>query len=168
MKIIAKSKTVGTSMIKARVIADSVRGMHANDAVGILTYLSKGASLPVKKTIQSAIANAENNLKISSEFLYISEIRIDKGPIAKINARRFITLGKGGSASFYRKYCHITVVLEEKSSSDTVEVSKKSIKKKKLEVVESEVKMSEVIKKDDAKVSSSDSAKKVSKKEASK
>jgi len=141
MKVKAIAKTVGVSMIKARIVADTVRGMNAQDAVGILTYISKGSALPVRKVIQSAMANAKNNYNLDEKNLVISEIRVDKGPIAKINARRFVTLGKGGSASFYRKYCHITVILDDRESEEIV--SKAKVKSK-LEVVEVESKPAKV------------------------
>jgi len=125
MKVKAVAKKVGVSAIKARVVADTVRGMNAQDAVGILTYVSKGAALPVKKVIQSAIANAKTN-NVNSDTLIISEIRVDKGPMAKINSKRFETLGKGGYARFDRKYCHITVVLDDRTGEKTLKKSKKS------------------------------------------
>jgi len=138
MKVKAISKRVGVSVIKARVVADTVRGMNANDAVGILTYVSKGAALPVKKTIESAIANARNNYNLNTEVLVISEIRVDKGPMAKFNTKRFITLGKGGYARFDRKYCHITVILDDRSVSNmNTEESVKVIPK--ADILEAEV-----------------------------
>ncbi len=124
MKVKAVAKRVGVSAIKARIIADTVRGMNAKDAVGILTYVSKGSALPVKKVVESAIANAKTNYNLNEDTLVISEIRVDKGPIANINAKRFETLGKGGYARFDRKYCHITVLLEERSSTAKVKKTK--------------------------------------------
>ena len=134
MKVKAVAKRVGVSAIKARVIADTVRGMNAQDAVGVLTYVSKGAALPVKKAIQSAIANAKTNHNLNEDLLVVSEIRVDKGPIANINAKRFETLGKGGFARFDRKYCHITVVLEERSVVNGKAKAKKATKESKEEV----------------------------------
>ena len=128
MKVKAVSKRIGVSAIKAKVVADTVRGMNAQDAVGILTYVSKGAALPVRKVIESALANAKNNYNLDESTLVISEIRVDKGPIAKINAKRFETLGKGGYARFDRKYCHVTVVLDNKTADKVVTPIKKAAK----------------------------------------
>lgn len=148
MKVKAVAKRVGVSAIKARVIADTVRGMNAEDAVGILTYVSKGAALPVKKVIQSAIANAKNNHNISTNDLIVSEIRVDKGPIANFNAKRFETLGKGGYARFDRKYCHITVMLEEKSNAKLGDKNKSDKKvKDSTVVIEDQPKKDSVVKK---------------------
>ena len=128
MKVKAVAKRVGISAIKARIVADAVRGMNAQDAVGTLTYVSKGADLPVKKLIQSAISNAKSNYNLDGDNMIIAEIRVDKGPIAKLNVKRGIMLGKGGFARFDRKYCHITVVLDEKGESkkERVQVQKET------------------------------------------
>ena len=145
MKVKAVSKRVGVSAIKARVIADSIRGMNAIDAAATLTYVSKGAALPVKKVIESAIANAKNNYNLNESALIISEIRVDKGPIANFNAKRFITLGKGGYARFDRKYCHITVVLDDRQGDTSSKESAKAKKKIEVPAVTEEIKQEEKV-----------------------
>lgn len=128
MKVKTVSKNIGISPIKAKVVADVVRGMNAEKASATLQYVNKGASIHVKKAIDAAIADAKHNFNLSSDNLIIGEIKVDKGPQAKLNTKRGFTLGKGGYAMFNRKYAHITVVLEEKDDMPKVEGKKKSVK----------------------------------------
>lgn len=95
--------------------------MNAREAVGVLTYMRKGAAPHIKKVIESALANAKNNYNLDPETLYISEIRVDQGPITKVNAKRFKTGSRGGYRPFTRKYCHITVKLQERVAEPQTE-----------------------------------------------
>ncbi len=158
MKVKSISKNVGISPIKAKIVADTVRGMNALRASGMLEFVNKGASIHVKKVIDAALGDAKHNHNLNSENLVISEIRVDKGPQAKLNTKRGIMKGKGGYAMFNRKYAHITVVLEEKDSLE----SNKAVKK---EVKSEEVKSEEVKKevKREVKVAKKATTKKVSK-----
>lgn len=122
MKVKTVSKNLGISPIKAKVVCDVVKGMNAAYASGMLEYINKGASIYVKKAIDTAIADAKHNFNLNGEDLVISEIRVDKGPQAKLNTRRGFTLGKGGYAMFNRKYAHITVVLDDKSGKPVKKV----------------------------------------------
>jgi large subunit ribosomal protein L22 len=141
MEVKASSKNIGVSAIKAKIPADIVRSMNALEAIAVLTYMRKGTALHIKKVIQSAVANAKNNYNLDPESLYISEVRVDKGPIANLNARRFKPSAKGGYKPFSRKYCHVSVVLTDKIAV------KANTAKQNLEVVTPEVVKTEVKKK---------------------
>ena len=64
---------------KVRLLADLVRGKKVDDAVVELTFANKRASTALKKLIDSAVANAENNNQVKRDNLYIKEIAVDKG-----------------------------------------------------------------------------------------
>jgi large subunit ribosomal protein L22 len=79
----AELKNYRQSSRKVRLVADLVRGKKVNDALDLLTFTIKRASDPIKKLIESAIANAEHNFNLNKDNLFISEIRVDEGPTLK-------------------------------------------------------------------------------------
>ena len=87
----SQRKYVGISAHKVRLVIDAVRGMRAIDAVDTLGYMPQAAAHEVRKTIQSALANAEENESMAPEDMWISEIYADEGPTAK----RFLPGGRG-------------------------------------------------------------------------
>ena len=71
------------SPIKLRLMADLIKGKSTKDALNILTnYNSKPARI-MKKVVESAVANAVNNNKMDEKTLYVSEARVDMGPVMK-------------------------------------------------------------------------------------
>lgn len=138
VEVRAVGKNIAISTVKARIPAQVVRKMNAREAVGVLTYMRKGAAPHIKKVIESALANAKNNYNLDPEALYISEIRVDQGPITKFNAKRFKTGSRGGYRPFTRKYCHITVKLQERIVEESK--TKKSKVEKEEKVSEPKVK----------------------------
>ena len=95
---------------KARLVADIVRGKSALEALNILRFTNKKAAPLIEKTLRSAIANAEHNLGLNPENLYVSKVLIDKGPVLKrMNPRAM------GRADIIRKpLAHITVEVDVK------------------------------------------------------
>ena len=83
MDIKAKNNHLRISPRKVRAVCDLVRDMKIDEAQIQLENLTKKAARPVKKLLESAIANAENNFDIGKENLYIKEITADKGPTMK-------------------------------------------------------------------------------------
>ncbi len=73
----AISRSVGVTPRKMRLVADIVRGKNVSDAVALLLNVNKAASVPLRKTIESAAANAINNHGFKEEALYISELQIN-------------------------------------------------------------------------------------------
>lgn len=105
----AESKYIPGSPIKARRVVNMVRGMHAEKALEVLRLMPHAAARPIAKTIQSAIANAEENFGLSREDLVIAEIAANSGP-----ARPWRRFGARGRFKPIRKRTsHIKVVLEE-------------------------------------------------------
>lgn len=79
----AKLSYARVSVQKACYVLDAIRGKDVQTALGILTYNPRYASSVLKKLLESAIANAENNNGMSAENLYIAECYANKGPTMK-------------------------------------------------------------------------------------
>lgn len=95
---------------KARLVADLVRGKDLSEAIKTLSFLNKKSGLLLKKLIESAAANAENNLSLDLEKLFIKEIFVNQGPPMK----RFRPRAQGRAYGIKKKTSHINVVLGEK------------------------------------------------------
>ncbi len=111
MDVRAELKYCPISPQKVRLVVDVVRGQPVEKAVTDLRFLNKAASEPVRKLIESAIANAENNFGIDREKLYIGEIYADEAPTRKW--RRFGARGR--FKPILKRASHIRVVLKEKA-----------------------------------------------------
>ena len=94
---------------KARLVADQVRGLPAERAVSLLKFSDKKAAALIKKLVESAIANAENNAGADIDELKISTITVDEGPLLK----RFMARAKGRGTRILKRTSHITVVVGE-------------------------------------------------------
>ncbi len=106
------SKYVRVSPKKARFVADMIRGLSLPDALAQLTFLRKEAVRPLMVSLKSAIANAENNLKLKKENLRIKTVEIGAGPALK----RFRAVARGTAHPYKKRMSHIKVILEEVSS----------------------------------------------------
>ena len=104
----ACAKYVRIAPSKAMVIADIVRGKSYDEAVGILNALPNRSAGLILKVVESAGANAENNMGLNRADLRIAEITIDQGPTLK----RASAAGKGSSMSILKRTSHINVVLD--------------------------------------------------------
>ena len=83
MDIKSYSKYMRISPKKAREVARVLPGRKASDAVALLKYIPRKAARMFDKTLKSAMANAENNLNLSADDLYIREAIVDEGPALK-------------------------------------------------------------------------------------
>ncbi len=112
MEIKAKLDYLRISPRKVRLAADLMRNQKVQKAMKQLTFLNKRAALPLKKILESALANARNNFGIKDESrLYVKEIRIDQGPMLK----RFRPRAFGRAAMIRKKTSHISITLSELS-----------------------------------------------------
>jgi large subunit ribosomal protein L22 len=101
---------------KVRRVIDVVRGLDAGEALELLRLAPHGAARPVAKLIRSAIANAEENLGIARDELYVAHIVADDGPgvmPGKGWRRRFG--GRGRYRPIRKRSSHITVILGERA-----------------------------------------------------
>ncbi len=106
----AKLSYARVSVQKACFVLDAIRGKDVDTALAILQYNPRYASSLVKKLIESAIANAENNNGMNRENLYVAECFANKGPTMK----RIHPRAQGRAYRIEKRTSHITVVLDEK------------------------------------------------------
>ncbi|MBS7239196.1 MAG: 50S ribosomal protein L22 [Acetatifactor sp.] len=106
----AKLSYARVSVQKACFVLDAIRGKDVQTALGILEYNPRYASGLIKKLLESAIANAENNNDMSKENLYVAECYADQGPIMK----RVQPRAQGRAYRIEKRMSHITIVLDEK------------------------------------------------------
>ena len=106
----AKLSYARVSVQKACFVLDAIRGKDVETALAILEYNPRYASGLVKKLIESAIANAENNNGMNRENLYVAECFANKGPTMK----RIRPRAQGRAYRIEKRTSHITVVLDER------------------------------------------------------
>ncbi|MBO6113375.1 MAG: 50S ribosomal protein L22 [Lachnospiraceae bacterium] len=95
---------------KACFVLDAIRGKNVDEALAILTYNPRNASRVIKKLVESAIANAENNNGMDAGRLYIAECFASQGPIMK----RIQPRAQGRAYRIQKRMSHITVILDER------------------------------------------------------
>ena len=106
----AKLSYARVSVQKACFVLDAIRGKDVDTALAVLEYNPRYASSLVKKLLESAIANAENNSGMNRENLYVAECYANKGPTMK----RIHPRAQGRAYRIEKRTSHITVVLDEK------------------------------------------------------
>ena len=94
---------------KTRLVADQVRGKGVESALNLLNFSEKKAAHIVKKVIESAIANAENNEGANIDELKVSQIYVDEGIVMK----RIMPRAKGRADRILKRSCHITVKVSD-------------------------------------------------------
>jgi len=109
MEVAAKLKGAPISAQKTRLVADQVRGLTVNRAIQILEFSPKKAGRIIKKLLQSAVANAENNNDLDIDDLKVSQIYVDEGPSLK----RVRPRAKGRANRITKRTCHITIKVAE-------------------------------------------------------
>lgn len=106
----ATAKYVRISPFKVRIVLDIIKGKSATEAVAILENTPKAACEPLLKVLNSAIANAENNMNLARNDLFVAECYADEGPTLK----RIQAVSKGRAYRINKRTSHITVVLDSK------------------------------------------------------
>ena len=114
----AVAKHIPISPRKMRMVVDVVRGMNAEQALDTLRFMPQGASEPVYKLIQSAVANAEENYGLEIEGLEVSRIYADDGPRHRKSPYGGRFAGRGRFRPIMRRSSHLTVVLAEREIED--------------------------------------------------
>ncbi len=108
----AKLSYARVSVQKACFVLDAIRGKDVNTAKAILAYNPRYASSIIKKLLDSAIANAENNNGMNPDNLYIAACYANKGPTMK----RIHPRAQGRAYRIEKRVSHITIVLDEKGA----------------------------------------------------
>ncbi len=107
----AVNKSIRSSVRKISPILRSIVGKKADEAIRDLSFSEKRISKDIKKTISSAVANAENNYQYDIDKLIVKEAYCGKQIIMK----RFRARAKGRAAPIIKPYSNITIILSEKS-----------------------------------------------------
>ncbi len=112
MEVKASARFVRIAPRKVRVVVDLIRGKSVNEALALLKFVPKRASVPVAKVIASAAANAEHNFNLNKDNLIISKAYVDQGPTLK----RYHPRQRGQAFPILKRTSHITVVVKEKEA----------------------------------------------------
>ncbi|MGH2652991.1 MAG: 50S ribosomal protein L22 [Actinomycetota bacterium] len=108
MEARAKARFVRVSPRKARRVVDLIRGIPVSDARRVLGLSNLGAATPVRKVLDSAVANAENTVGAVPENLVVSRAFVDEGP----TLRRWRPRALGRATPIRKRTSHITVIVE--------------------------------------------------------
>lgn len=109
MKVKAKLSFLRISPKKVRLVADAIRGLKVEEAISQLGFLNKAATRPILKLLNSVISNAENNLELKRDNLYIKEIKVDQAATLK----RWQPRAHGRATPIRKKTSHVLIVLDE-------------------------------------------------------
>ena len=111
MEARAINKYVRMSPLKVRVVLDLIRDKNVEEAMAIMEHTNRVAAEVINKVLKSAVANAENNLELNRDSLYVSECYCGPGPTLK----RFQPHAQGRAFSIMKRTTHITVVVKERA-----------------------------------------------------
>ena len=106
----AVAKYIRISPKKVQLVINLIRGKSVAEAKAILLNTQRAACEPVLKVLNSAVANAENNLELSKDTLYVAEAYANQGPTLK----RWWARSHGRADMIHKRTSHISVVLDQK------------------------------------------------------
>jgi large subunit ribosomal protein L22 len=109
MQAYAKLRFARISAQKGRLVADQIRGLPVEQALNLLAFSKKKGATLVKKVLDSAIANAENNEGADVDELKVKTITVDEGPTMK----RMHARAKGRGSRILKRTSHITVTVAD-------------------------------------------------------
>ena len=105
----AKLSGTDLSAQKGRLVADQIRGLAVERALELLAFSPKKAAAVVRKLLESAIANAENNNGADIDELRVKTIYVDEGPTQK----RFRARARGRGNRILKRSCHMSIVVSD-------------------------------------------------------
>lgn len=105
----AVARYIRISSRKVKIVIDLIRGKQVDEALAILMYTPKSAAPVVEKLLNSAIANAENNLEMDRSSLYVAEVYANQGPTLK----RYWARSHGRADLIHKRTSHITIILDQ-------------------------------------------------------
>jgi len=109
----ATLRSLRTSPQKLGLVAELIRGRNVEDALTQLTFSRKAVARDVKKLLQSAIANAENNHNLDVDLLYVSDVQVGRGLVMKrIRAR-----ARGRAARILKPFSNISITVAERKEN---------------------------------------------------
>ena len=107
-------KSVKSSPLKVIKVTRNIMGLPASEAIKLLQFSNLKVSEVVKKLIQSAVANAENNHNMDADNLYVEKINVGRA----FALRRFSARGRGRSSRILKTFSNIQVILAEGNSKE--------------------------------------------------
>ena len=110
----AKASAIRTSARKLNLVATSIRGMSASAAMTSLRFEKRRVAQDVKKVLQSAIANAENNHSLDVDRLYVAEAFVGRAFVMK----RFHPRGRGKSAGIEKPFSNLTIIVRQRAEGE--------------------------------------------------
>lgn len=110
---LAVATTVRGSPQKLNLVAALIRNKKAGEALNILAFSKKAMAVDVRKVLQSAIANAENNHNLDVDALVVKEASVGKGLVMK----RFATRARGRSTRIVKPFSRLRVVVREQEEA---------------------------------------------------
>ena len=105
----AVTRSIRISPRKLNDVASEIRGMKVDKALAYLTFSRRRIAQDVKKTLESAIANAENNHDLDVDALIVSEAYVGKSIVMK----RFHARGRGRASRIEKPFSHLTIIVRE-------------------------------------------------------
>jgi large subunit ribosomal protein L22 len=115
----AVARAIRISPRKLNLVAGLIRGKDASKALADLTFSKRRIAGTVKKVLQAAIANAENNHQLDVDRLFVAEAHVGKS----LQMRRFHARGRGRSASIVKSFSHLTVIVRERDEKKSAETA---------------------------------------------
>src|SRR5437764_2467712 len=128
----AIGRSIRTSPRKLNLVAQSIRGKKAEQALNELTFSPKRVARHVKKVLESAIANAENNHDLDVDSLYVSEASVGKN----LTLKRFHARARGRGARIEKPFSQVTIIVEEREAAENKAQSTKKPAARKTEAAE--------------------------------
>ena len=110
----AVNRNVRSSSRKINLLLRNIRGKKADIAIRDLSFARQRIAFDIKKTVQSAIANAENNFQFDIDNLFVKEAYVGKSIVLK----RFRPRAKGRASGIKKPYTNITIILAEKKNKE--------------------------------------------------
>ena len=111
----AVTRNIRVSPRKLNLVAARIRGRQAQDAVATLTFSKRRIAVTVKKTLESAIANAENNHSLDVDRLVVAKAEVGRSAVMK----RFMARGRGKAARVEKWFSHLKIVVAEVQQAPT-------------------------------------------------
>ena len=109
MEVSASAKRLRISAQKVRLVADQIRGKPVADALDLLSFSNKKASVLMRKALESVVANAENNEGADIGELKVSEVYVNEG----MTMKRIRPRAKGRADRIFKRSSHITVTVSD-------------------------------------------------------
>lgn len=117
---LAKARAIRSSARKLNLVAASIRGKAASTALTQLRFEKRRIAVDVKKVLQAAVANAENNHGLDVDKLYVAEAWVGRSFVMK----RFHTRGRGRSAGIEKPFSNLTIVVKQREDGDKEKMTK--------------------------------------------